>query len=103
MHFEKKDLELTDEFIVEMVTTCRKYMSNGIYVPCDHHICGYDFISFEDIVLDKDDEDYEEYGPVNFKVESAHITDGIYDNHPYEDKTLKEILKLTNMKFELER
>lgn len=105
MYFSDKDYELTDENIILIVTASMESFGQGIYVPCDYHICGYDFIDFECIELDEEDEDfYEEYSPLNYKFEGSDISNGIYDScHPYEGLTLKEILQKTNLKFEFER
>lgn len=97
MYFEKKDIELTNEIIKEIVRVANEVFGGGIYVPCEHHISGYDFLDFN--MIDSFDEEYNE---LNYVFDLNDISNGIYNNHPYENKTLNEILKITKCKFEFE-
>lgn len=98
MQFKKNDLELTDDILLEIIRVAKEVFCGGIYVPCDMHPCGWDFIDFNMIELDDEEED-----PLEYQFELCDISSVIYDEHPYEDMTLREILEETDMKFEFER
>lgn len=95
MYFNNNEIELTDEVLIEIVQVAKETFCNGIYVPCDEHPCGWDFISFDYI------EDYEEI--LEYEFEDSDISDNIYCNHPYDGKTLKEILTETKCQFNFEK
>lgn len=94
MIFEKKKLTLTDELLINIVEVAKESFCDGIYVPCDEHPCGWDFISFDDI------EDSEEV--LEYEFTDINISNGIYAFHKFENKTLKEILTETECKFNFE-
>lgn len=96
IYFKSKELELTDELLIEIVSAANEVFCHGIYIPSEEgHPCGWDFISFDYI------DGYEEI--LEYKFDITDISDGIYDVHEYENKTLKEILEATDCKFEFER
>ena len=104
MYFKDKSYELTDENIMLLVKAAKEDWGDGIYVPCDYHPCGYDFISFENMEVDVNDEDDTEYSPFNYRLDVDDISDNIYDTcHPFINLTLEEVLKETELKFELEK
>lgn len=94
MVFDNTKMEITDELLVEIVKVAKETFCNGLYVPCEKHPCGWDFISFDDI------EEYEEI--LEYKFEISDITNNIYYDHDFEDKTLKEILTITEYQFNFE-
>ena len=94
MIFNNTKVELTDELLIEIVKVAREVYGDRIYVPCEKHPCGWDFISFDDI------EEYEEI--LEYKFEIYDISDNIYHDHDFEDKTLKEILTITKNQFNFE-
>lgn len=94
MDFTTTDMELTNENLIEIVKCGKEVFCNGIFISCNYHPCGWDFLSFENI---------EEYIEVlDYKFDDEDISDGVYDYHPLNGKTLKEILIKTELKFEFE-
>lgn len=95
MYFEKKDLELTDDILIDIVSCAKEVFCQGVYIYCDEHPCGWDFINFDCI------DDYEEV--LEYKFDNYDISGGCYCSHKYENKTLKEILIDNECRFEFER
>lgn len=81
---------MDDSVLLEIYDAAMNVFCKGIYVPCDRHPCGWDFISFEWI----DNNTYED-SIFCYSFDIGDISDGTYDIHPYERMTLKEILKET--------
>lgn len=80
-----------------MVEVTKEFFNDGIWIKYDGininrnyiHPCGYDFLSFDLIEIDDEDFDVEEN---TFSV--CEFSNGIYDEHPLENKTLEEILDI---------
>ena len=101
---------LSDDFLEEMVKISTLF-AGGIYINYDHtksveschiHPCGWDFLSFENIEIDdeksiEEAQDYD-YSVFNYVFETEDISNGIYEKHPLEGYTLKEILKIIGEK-----
>ncbi|WP_024622482.1 hypothetical protein [Metaclostridioides mangenotii] len=104
MYFERKDSDfLNSEGGLEYLVNGSRSFADGIYIPCDYHPCGWDFISFENIVLDKEDEFYEDNNPLTYIIMAEDISKGVYDDyHPYVGLTLKRLLEKIDYKFEIE-
>lgn len=83
------------EFRSEVVKVANEVFYGGIYVFYSRskihyltvHPCGYDFIDFSMV------DDIEKY-----KFDKNDISNGIYDYHPLENKTLNEILNIVGEK-----
>jgi len=83
----------TGNELMEIIKCAKEIFCQGIYVPCNEHPCGWDFISFE--YLDIED-------ILTYQFEGYDISNGIYDSHPFIGLTLEEILKETNERFAFE-
>lgn len=94
MYFKSKKIEITDELLIDIVKCAKEAFGHVIYVPCDNHPCGWDSLDVD--LLDEDEEILE------YKFEINDISDGIYDWHPLQGKTLREILTENGCKFEFE-
>jgi len=79
--------------LMEIVKCAKEIFCQGVYVPCNEHPCGWDFISFE--YLDVED-------AITYQFEGYDISNGIYDEHPFVGMTLDEILTETNGKYVFE-
>jgi hypothetical protein len=88
---------ITDDLIVEIARCAKDVFSNGIYVPSDKHYCGWDFISFEDISTNS------RISILTDTFDIFAITNGCYEEHEFEGKTLKEVLILTDGVYEFEK
>jgi hypothetical protein len=88
------ETNFTDEQALEIFKTAKEVFCNGLYVKVKGaHPCEWDFISFE--YCDDDDiKDWLFWGD--------DISGGIYDNHPYNRMTLKEILQQAEGKYAFE-
>lgn len=84
---------MSNEDILQIINAAKEFFCNGIYVPCEFHPCGWDYINFENV----DELNYEEY-----TFEDEDISNSVYCNHPYCDLTLKDILEETNGKYAFE-
>jgi hypothetical protein len=91
-------IDLEDITMNEIIKCAKKVFCNGIYVPSNYHPCGWDFISFDNI-----DELSQGKYDANYIFNNYDICQGVYDEHEYEDCTLRDILEQTNgkMAFEL--
>lgn len=102
MYFEKNELfieeNIKDELVLELIKVSKEVFGGYIYIYADHHHhSGYDILNFENI-----DEDVYDLENLEYKFELCDISDGIYDFHPYEGLTLKEILVKANGRFSFE-
>jgi hypothetical protein len=88
--------EITDEIVIQVVKCAKEIFCDGIYVPSKKHLCGWDFISFECIPNKK-------CCILENTFEIYYITNGCYEEHKFEDKTLKEILTMTNGVYAFEK
>jgi len=88
----RKQLDFSsDEVIIDVLGCANGVYGGGIAVPIDGgHPCGWEWIDFKDV------EDILEH-----KFEDCEISDGC-SNGDFTDKTLKEILKITEGKFAFE-
>lgn len=84
---------MTDDKLIEIVKCAKEIFCGGIYVPCNEHPCGWDFISFGYIKI----EDI-----LDYQFENYDISKAIYDEHPFCDMTLKEILEETEGRYVFE-
>lgn len=85
---------MNENQLIEIMECAKDIFCNGIYVPCDVHPCGWDFISFENI----------EDNNIEYVFENEDISDGIYDgSHDYDGLNLEEVLEKTKGKFQFER
>lgn len=89
----RKELDFNDNKTISDIYNCaNEVYGGGIAVPVDGggHPCGWEWLDFEDVdnILEHEFEDYE-------------ISNGC-SNGDYTDRTLKEILKMTNGKFAFE-
>lgn len=94
---------VSNEFLEEMFKVSTLF-AGGIYIRYDKarsvnqeyiHPCGWDFLSFENVeeVQDDNPEDYD-WSILNYVFEVEDFSNGIYQTHPLEGYTLKEILKI---------
>lgn len=101
MYFEKNELfiekNIKDELVLEMIKVSKEVFGGMIFIYSDHHHSMYDLLSFENI-----DEDMTEDEKLEYKFKLCDISDGIYEYHPYEGLTLKEILIKSNGRFNFE-
>jgi len=79
---------MSDDKLLDVIKCAKEYFANGIYVPCNQHPCGWDFISFENIDLL-----YTRENPLKYKFQLSDISDYAYDEHNFENCTLGEILE----------
>lgn len=81
--------QLKDDQIIKDIFNCaNEVYGQGIAIPSSNHPCGWDWLDFsctDDILTDI-------FYPYN-------VSNGIYEFHKVEDKTLKEILEITEGKF----
>jgi hypothetical protein len=88
----KEGVDFKDpEVLQQIYTGAMKVFGQGILVPSDVHICGWDWIDFNSI---DEDENILEY-----KFDIRDISNGIYDRHNFSGLTLKEILIKTEGRF----
>ena len=97
---------LSDKYLMEMYESS-KFFGCGIYVTYEKaqgfrhnlvHPCCWDFISFENIeytdcMSKAEAKDYD-WSVYNYTFDSNDISNGVYDRHPFENYTLKEILEV---------
>lgn len=101
---------LSDEFLEEMVKISTLF-GGGIYINYNYtesvkdyyiHPCGWDFLSFEGIDIDdeRSKEEAQDYdcSVFNYIFETEDFSNGIYEKHPFDGYTLKEILKIVGEK-----
>ena len=81
--------------LVNIVRCAKEVFCQGIYVPCDSHPCGWDFIDFSDVTPST-------VSVVTHEFDMMEISNGIYDGHPYEGMTLKQVLRETKGKYAFE-
>lgn len=101
MYFEKNELfieeNIKDELVLELIKVSKEIFGGCIFIYADHHHSGYDILSFDNI-----DEDIHDLEKLEYKFELCDISEGIYDYHPYEGLTLKEILIKSDGRFSFE-
>ena len=102
-----KELKFLSDEYLEEVYKASKFFHIGIYVNYKNakgikrdliHPCGWDFISFENIedtdcMSKAEAKDYD-WSVYNYTFDSNDISNGVYDRHPFENYTLKEILEV---------
>jgi hypothetical protein len=86
---------IDEKTVIEIVKCAKETFCDGIYVPCNTHPCGWDFISFENFEAVSTD-------AIDYPIDCDVISDGIYNYHPYEGLTLIDILGKTNGKYAFE-
>lgn len=91
----RKDLNFKDDKIILDIFNCAKEVyGSGIAVPVyGGHPCGREWLGFENI----DDED----NILTYEFQDADISNGC-SNGDYTDRTLKEILEITEGRFAFE-
>lgn len=73
------------ELISQIYDAAVNIFCGGIYVRAAWHPCGWDFISFDNL------ESHEDI--YNYHITLDDISNGVYDEHPYEEMTILEIIK----------
>ena len=85
----------TDKELIDIVDKAYK---EGIFIPCNIHPCGWDFVSFVNLKNNlKKEEDI-----LNYCFESKDISGGIYISHPFIGLTLNQVLSFANNEFKYE-
>ena len=74
----------------EIIEIAKKYFCDGIYVKSDAHPCGWDFISFGNVETSED--------AMTLPIEVNDISNGCYDYHDYDGKTVYEIIETVGMR-----
>lgn len=94
---------MKDEYLLDIYEGSKSFV-NGIYIKYTNasgifdfevHPCGWDFISFDYV------NEYNE-NILNHAFELYEISNGIYEKHPFEDYTLKDILEVIGDKWSFE-
>lgn len=86
----EKYTEINENYARDVFNAAKNVFGDGIYVESNVHPCGWDFVSF------KDYKDYEEIED-NYGFYLDDISNGIYNEHPFEDRTLLNILEEVEM------
>lgn len=73
-------LEVTEEYIKEILKLSKEMFGGNLYIKCDFHPCGWDKIDIEDI------EDIYSSIPIE------NISNNIYNEHQFEDISLYDII-----------
>jgi hypothetical protein len=84
---------MNDNIATEIVKCAKEIFCNGIYVPCNEHPCGWDFISFENLEIED---------AYDYIFDRYDISNCIYDDHPYAGLTLIDILEETKGRYAFE-
>ena len=78
-----------EEVLKQIYHGAMEIFGQGIAVPSDVHMCGWDWINF----------DYVDGDILEHKFDATDISNGIYDRHEFSGLTLKEILIKTKARF----
>jgi hypothetical protein len=86
----KEYTKINKKYARNVFEVAKEVFGGGIIVKSDVHPCGWDFISFED---------YDNYDMIeeNCGFVINDISNAIYDYHPFEGKTLLDILEEAGM------
>lgn len=88
----KEGVDFKDsEVLKQIYTGAMEVFGQGIAIPSDNHMCGWDWIDFE--YVDNAEEILE------YRFDSTDISNGIYGRHEFSGLTLKEILIKTKGRF----
>ncbi len=78
-------MPVSEKLVQNILEVCQAEVEGNLYVKCSEHPCGWDLIDISYL------EDIHEL------IENSEISNGVYDSHPYADKTLFEIITLVGV------